>query len=198
MSEDRKKLYEGLMRRIDHANKKHQEIRREVKTAKFAEWGLNPKDARPDDHLKANVFAYGIARPYSQIRYELLVQLFEMLPFEEMEQGNTEAIDNILDFLEIDIPAFRCGYSKQWYYRHLKRVALTKIQQQRLLNIALELCCGSGWRKELAYLRRLVTKFADAQFIGKLQKLTDSEDQYTRAKAQRFLYAILLQRHDLA
>lgn len=110
---------------------------------------------------------------------------------------NLQVIDEVLDFLEVDIPAFRCGYEKEWYLYRLKFLHLNKEQQQRLLQIAYNLCRGSGYRRELAYVGRLVAKFVDMTFIRELQILTRSSNEYVRIKSERMLQMILNRRPDL-
>lgn len=171
---------------------------RETKTAKLAEWKLDPETMPNEKHWEANGFAYEAAQPHAQTRNDLLFQLFEALPFQEMASGDSEAIDHILDFAEADVPAFRCGYAKEWCYRCLKRVILTETQQQRLLLLALRLCQSSGYRREIKDLTRLVALFADAGFMRQLLELSHSENGPVRSTADRAASAVLLRRHDLA
>lgn len=42
--------------------------------------------------------------------------------------GDAKAIDEVLDFLAIDLLASGTGYQKQWYYRKLKHLDLTEEQ----------------------------------------------------------------------
>ncbi len=193
----RTRLYESWLRRIDEAHKRHQTVWRETKTAKLAEWKLGLETMPSEKHWEANGFAYEAARPHAQTRDALTAQLFEALPFQEMAKGNSEAIDHILDFVEADIPAFRCGYAKEWCYRRLKRVFLTETQQQRLLLLTLRLCQSSGYRREIRDLTTLVTSFAHADFMRQLLELLHAENQHVRSTAYRVVSSVLLQRHDL-
>lgn len=194
MNNKRKSLYESWLRRIDEAHKCQQTAWEEAKTAKLADWELNSKTMPSEKHWEVNGFAYEAARMHAQTRNDLMFQLFEALPFQEMANGDSEAIDHILDFAEIDIPAFRCGYAKEWCYRRLKRMTLTEVQQQRLLNLTLQLCQNSGWRRELSDLAKLVSAFANADFMKKLRLLEKSESKYVRAKALCAISKILVKR----
>ena len=40
-----------------------------------------------------------------------------------------------MGLLEVDIPAFRAGYDKEWYYKRLKKLPLADDQTEQLRNI---------------------------------------------------------------
>jgi len=98
--------------------------------------------------------------------YELLAPLWQ--PF---LNGDSEAIDAALDFLEIDIPAFRVGYAREWFYRRLKRTPISARQRARLLNIAYALFSQPGYRREALELSRLLIVVADGSTIDWLERL---------------------------
>lgn len=45
----------------------------------------------------------------------------KLMPLETKFRANPEsAVDEIIEFLSIDIPAFRCGYAKEWFLKNSK------------------------------------------------------------------------------
>jgi hypothetical protein len=196
-----KKRYRDLMERIRHSHQEFSEVWNKVRTAELHKRNIDPAGDlwdRIEEVWEANGVAYEAARPQSDRRDEFLSILFEELPFEELLEGKPEAIDTILDFLEIDVLAFRCGYAKQWCYRKLKSLPLNEKQIQRLRQLIIDICQCSGQRQELKELARLMIKLADKPLIENLQYLADKhENKYTRQKAQRVLQVVLNGRHDL-
>src|SRR4051812_34063532 len=49
------------------------------------------------------------------------------------------AMDEVIHFLEVDVPAFRCGYLKEYFLQHLKSQELSEGQKQRLCATAFDL-----------------------------------------------------------
>lgn len=124
--------------------------------------------------------------------------LYDSLPLENLFlAGDSEAIDSVLDFVEIDIPAFRCGYAKEWYFRKLKYLPLNETQKARLRQLAYKLCRSPNYRREFAYIARLMIKLADKPLIRELQKLSKSPDELVQKKAEHMLNVILHHRKDL-
>jgi len=111
--------------------------------------------------------------------------------------GDPAAINAILDFLEVDVPAFRCGYAKQKYFRKLKSLSLDEGQEERLRRLAYELVRGPNYGREIADLARLMIRLADASLIRELQELAKDSDDIVRKKSQRLLNVILENRPDL-
>ncbi len=111
--------------------------------------------------------------------------------------GDSEAIDSVINFLEIDIPAFRSGYAKENYLRKLKSLALNENQKKRLRNLAFNLCSSDSYRREFRYLVRLMIKIADADFIEKLKTLEKESHGIIRFKVNKMLIIILQNRKDL-
>lgn len=125
--------------------------------------------------------------------------LFDMLqPLERpFLAGEAEAIDAVLEFVEVDIPAFRCGYAKQWFFRKLKSLPLTKTQEARLRQSAYDLCRGPNYGREIADMGRLMIRLADKSLIRELRVLAESSDELVRRKSQRMLDVVLHHRKDL-
>lgn len=112
--------------------------------------------------------------------------------------GDPSAIDAILDFLETDIPAFRCGYVKEKFFRRLKSMSLNSAQTERVRNLALELCKTESYRREFRDLVRLTIKLADTAFVGRIRGLVESSDGIVKFKSQLMLSTILSNRKDLS
>lgn len=128
-----------------------------------------------------------------------LDSLFEKL--EPVERpflaGDPKSIDTVLEFAEVDIPAFRCGYAKQWFFRKLKSLPLNETQEARLRHLAYNLCRGPNYGREIADMGRLMIRLADKPLIRELQTLAESSDELVRRKSRRMLDVILHHRADL-
>lgn len=124
-------------------------------------------------------------------------ELFALLPFARLEQGEPDAIDAILDFCELDIPAYRCGYAKEWCYTRMKRLLLSNAQTARVRQLALELCRAESARRELAELTRLLIRVADIDFLRDLKVLTRDKNPWTHRKAKRMFGIVRHHRSDL-
>jgi hypothetical protein len=119
---NRKEQMRELMQQIFTAHKEFSTAWDASKSANFKSgetyelFNLSPKEI--NEMLSANHQAYMDARPKGEKLYGLLKTFFEnflipvMPPFLE---GQNDAIDQILDFLEIDISAFRLGYQKEYF-----------------------------------------------------------------------------------
>jgi hypothetical protein len=111
--------------------------------------------------------------------------------------GEPTAIDEILTFLEVDVPAFRSGYSKEWYYRKLKSMKLSEKQVHRLHDVAINRCTSLEYRREDSELRRLMIKLADRNFVERLKKLPASSNAYANRRRSFMLEVVLEGRKDL-
>ncbi len=94
----------------------------------------------------------------------------------------SSAIDEVMDFLEVDIPAFRCGYLKEYFLEHLKSVDLTDIQKKRLSDVALRLCESDTVRREFRRWVNLMRPLADGEFVLQLHKVISANHQNRAAK----------------
>lgn len=111
--------------------------------------------------------------------------------------GDSDAIDSIINFLEIDIPAFRSGYAKEKYFRKLKSLSLNENQKERLRNTAFNLCSSDSCRREFRDLVRLMIKIADPDFIGSLKTLEKTSNDIVKFKVKIMSETILQNREDL-
>jgi len=123
---------------------------------------------------------------------ERLYSLWEN--FSNQKEGATDAV---IDFLEIDIPAHRCGYIKEKFLRKLKSVELTGPQQTRLKEAALELVSSGSFRRELGDWWRLMINLADEEFVTSLRDIIRSLDTGSARGAERMLKVVLEHRLDL-
>lgn len=126
-------------------------------------------------------------------------QLFEALKTYAAEffQAKPGSVDAILDFVEVDLPAFRTGYVKEKIYRKLKSMSLEPQQVERPASIALAQCDSDRYAREFRQLIRLMIKLADKEFVSKLAGKMNSTHGIVRFKTQRMLTAILDNREDL-
>lgn len=106
-------------------------------------------------------------------------------------------VDKVIDFLDIDIPAFRCGYEKEWYLGKLKSVPLNPGQRDRLKKSALGLVSNQHYRRELRDWGRLMIVLADEPFVGNLRTLSNSPEHFIQQNARRMLKTVLDNRRDL-
>jgi hypothetical protein len=200
----RKQQYIHLMEKILESHREFSQAWNEAKQAELKRRGIKHLDqwGHSDREwaqiLEANDVAYRAARLYSDRRDEYMGRLFEQLPNEDFVAGEPQAIDASIDFLEIDILAFRCGYIKELCLRKLKSLPINPIQAERLRQLTLALCQGQGQRRELKELARLMIRLADESLVHELKNLLDQHpSEYVRRKASRTLQVIRNGRPDL-
>jgi len=92
-----------------------------------------------------------------------------------LRAGDPEVIETAVRFLELDPYFFRSGYIKADLLRHLKRVPLTKSQEQRLRNVILARLSGPD-RRELRGYCRLAARLVAPAFHMQLRALAASPD----------------------
>ncbi|HXJ14796.1 MAG TPA: hypothetical protein VNH19_21185 [Candidatus Limnocylindrales bacterium] len=111
--------------------------------------------------------------------------------------GNEFLVDEVLEFLAVDILAFGCGYAKEKCYRRLKHVELSPSQVGLIKDIALKRCASDEYRREDAELRRLVTKIADLEFLEKISAIPADQGSRVADHKERMMKAVLDGRKDL-
>jgi len=116
---------------------------------------------------------------------------------ETIRPGNEHLIDEALEFLAVDVLAFRAGYEKEKCYRRLKHLQLSPTQVEKIKDIALQRCASNECRREDAELRRLVTKIADLEFLEKVTAIPTREGSRVAAHKQRMIEAVLAGRKEL-
>jgi FMN phosphatase YigB (HAD superfamily) len=113
-------------------------------------------------------------------------------------QDALSSVNKVIEFLEIDIPAFRCGYEKEWYLTKLKSVPLTLEQRDRLKSSALGLVSNPHYRREFRDWGRLMIVLADEPFVANLRTLSNSPEHFIQQNARRMLKTVLDNRRDLS
>jgi hypothetical protein len=108
------------------------------------------------------------------------------------------AIDEVLDFLEVDIPAFRCGYLKEYFLDHIKSVGLTDVQKNRLRSIAVKLCEENTVRREFRRWIKLMIAIADSNFAARLNSLAKQLDEENQRATILMLKKLVKHRKDLS
>jgi hypothetical protein len=188
-----------LMTNIADAHQRFVEVWETAKAEELQRRGLSPDEslAVPTEELRqVNHVAYTAAAREAAERDRLLRELFGLLP---PDPATTDAngIDAILEFLEVDVRAHRCGYTKAWYYHRLKRVQLSAKQIERLRSHCLHVCSAKGNSPEASKLARLMVSHADPQLVANLSSLVNGKSEFARRKASRVLQVILNGRPDL-
>ena len=123
MSEQR--AYRHLMEQIRDAHGAFRKFWSETRTAALKSIAPNVESASWEQIWQANGIAYKSAQPLADRRDRLMAELFEehLIPLHEgFISGDADAVNAVIDFLEVDVPAFRCGYAKEDYLRRLKRI----------------------------------------------------------------------------
>jgi hypothetical protein len=111
--------------------------------------------------------------------------------------GDAKTIDEVLDFLVIDLFASGTGYQKQWYYRKLEQLDLPEEQVNRVREIALARYASNEYRREDSELRRLMVRLADAKFMEQVRAIPARSGSSVFVHKDRMLDVILAHRKDL-
>jgi len=149
---------------------------------------------------KANGVAYKAAQPLADRRNHLIQELFSnhLGPLHEgFQSGDPDAVNAIIDFLQIDVPAFHCGYAKEDYLRKLKAIELTEEHRERLRQYGLRLCGMPQHRREIAKAGRLMILVANREFVEELQKLANGDSRWIKDRASKMLAVVQNGRKDL-
>ena len=178
---NRKKRFRQLLEAVEEAHSQFQ-----------TEWNrLRPKHSVSETYdLLSSLY---IAREHAV--HALFTPLREVSA--RFLRGECDAVDTVLDFLEVDIATFRAGYAKEWYYRKLKRIALTEQQCARIKAHALALFAKSEYRREWRELSRLLIVVADASTVAALRQFAiESTDEFVKRRALLVLKAFSHSRSD--
>lgn len=116
---------------------------------------------------------------------------------ERFLKGETPAIDEIIVFLEVDVPAFGSGYNKEWYLKMLKKVPLSEEQIKKLQNLALVRCASNEYRREDSELRRLMIRLANVQFLNQVAAIPSRPQSRVEGHKRRMIQTVLNGRKDL-
>ncbi len=152
------------------------------------------------EETKNNTKAYEAADDANRALILRLQELYEtaLVPRRAaFLKGNSLAIDEIISFLAVDIPAFRTVYDKEWYYKRLKKLPLTGEQIEQLQNIALARCSSSEYRREDSELRRLMTRLANQEFLAKVEAIPSRKGSRIEGHKNRMREVVLAGRKNL-
>lgn len=191
---DQKALYRDLMERIKRCDQFWGIAWREAQSAALKEMWPHKSQFSWEEVMKANGVAYEAVRSRVNSRNELLRELFDghLAPLDAaLNAGDADAVHAVIDFLETDVLAFRCGYAKEDYMRRLKHIALNDHHRDRLRRYALSLCRNPQHRREIRQASRLVIHLADQAFINELRVLSQSDIEHVRLKSARMLNVVL-------
>ena len=111
--------------------------------------------------------------------------------------GDATACDDIINFLEVDIPVSGSGYKREKFYRKFKSMKLNREQVVRLQDIAVARCASTEQRREDAELRRLMIKFANSEFLRRIANVPDDAGARVRRKKSLMVEVVLKGRKDL-
>jgi hypothetical protein len=114
-----------------------------------------------------------------------------------LRPGNEHVVDEVLEFLAVDVLAFGCGYAKEKCYRRLKHVELSSSDIGRIKDIAFRRCASNEYRREDSELRRLVVKIADLEFLEEIAGISAGDSPRVAEHKKRMIEAILTGRKDL-
>jgi hypothetical protein len=190
------------MLRIQAANEEHATTWSRMRREHFPDISaMNAVQNRLIDKMwQANGLAYAAARPYRDEVNRLLRVLFDQYvepDREALARGEPQAVDRVIDFLETDVPAFRCGYAKEEYLKMLGSMPLDARQRERLMGYTLNLCRNPRHRREIKRAGRLMIRIADQSFIDQLRGLTQDGNRRVAAKSDRMRGVVLNSRKDL-
>lgn len=127
------------------------------------------------------------------VLYELKIYSLE----KKFRDNPKSAIDELIEFLSVDIMAHRCGYAKEVFLKWLKNIELTSNEVEQFQQVAIKVCETDNIRREFRRWCRLMIKLADEEFILKLKQLLKSENHYSRIKSKWMIDLIQKHRADL-
>lgn len=114
-----------------------------------------------------------------------------------VQSGSPQAIDDLVEYLAVDTPAFGSGYAKERFFRLLKRVALTEDQISELQDIAVARCASTEYRRDDSELRRVMIRLADLDFLNRVAAIPALAGSRIEGHKRRMLQVVLAGRKDL-
>jgi hypothetical protein len=106
-----------------------------------------------------------------------------------LKEGNREAVEVAVQFLEENPEFFRAGYIKENDIRLLKRAELTKEQEGRLRKVVLDRIRGED-RREFRRYCHLAVHLCNGELRSRVAALAESTDSRTRRHAKWVLEAL--------
>lgn len=182
--------YQTLMSQLHSA---HQNFLRQGQKWKDGELPQAAKDGA-NDREPENIV---IARRLFSSAFNKLFDT-KLIPLEARFQTDpASAVNEIIDFLAVDIPAFRCGSYKEFFLKKLKTTRLTPSQEQRIIKIFLKLCESRNVPREFRYWCELILSFADLDIVDDLMLLSKSTNNYTKTKSKLMMEMIFKDRKEV-
>jgi hypothetical protein len=124
--------------------------------------------------------------------------VLKLYPLEKnLRENPHSAFAELVEFLSVDVAAFRCGYAKEVFLQRLKQIELTASETKEVQQIALKMCETENVRREFRRWTRLMIKLADEQFVFKLEKLVISDNYFAKLKAKWMIEMIQKHHSDL-
>ena len=102
--------------------------------------------------------------------------------FERLRNGDTEAIELAIRYLEANPWYFRSGYHKAEILKFLKRYPLTQEQCARLRQVILDRVRGKPTREMRAYAR-LAPRVTNDQFEAEILAIKEKSNRYSARSA---------------
>lgn len=119
-------------------------------------------------------------------------------PIEKNFKKNpSDSLEEVLEFLSIDITAFRCGYAKEFFLKGLKQTSFSESESEKIKSMIVDVCKTKSFRREFRRWSSLAVKIADSNLVESLQNLVKSECHFARVKSRWILEAICRNRMDL-
>ena len=165
----------------------------------WKDWRNGKLDKKKLRGLKANVEPKSVADARNLFfQKNDLLYSSKIEPLErKFKENPIVAVDEVIEFLSVDITAFRCGYAKEVFLHWLKQIELSLKEIEQLQRLAIEVCETGSFRREFRRWCRLMIKLADGKFVINLQILLKSENHFTRIKSKWMIEAIQKHRLDL-
>lgn len=114
-----------------------------------------------------------------------------------VQSGGTQAIDDLIEYLAVDIPAFGSGYAKEKFYRQLTGATLTEDQISKLRDIAVARCASTEYRRDDSELRRVMIRLADLNFLNRVAAIPAFPESRIEWHKRRMFQVVLGGRKDL-
>lgn len=113
--------------------------------------------------------------------------LWEMM--EKLKDGDTDAIEVSIQYLEAKPRCFRSGYIAEEILHKLKHVTLTDDQVSRLVKLIVD-SIGAGPHRVFMRYTRLARVLGDPRIRAAADKLIDDQNPETRRRVQHVLQVI--------
>ena len=109
--------------------------------------------------------------------------------FELLQNGDAQAIEMAVRFLEADPWYFRSGYHKETFLRALRKQLLSDDQCARLRRVILSHVRG-GYRRETRAFCRFATRVADREFEAEITAIAENSNRYASRHAQWVIHCL--------